>query len=221
MAPIYGAFPDIRVTILASPGHIALRLSRWIETDAEGAELDTLSSRLKTELGDAVFSSSGQKLEEVIGEMLRDAGLTLGVAESCTAGMIGARITRVAGSSAYFVGGIICYSNALKTGLCRVAAKTLEAHGAVSAETAEALARGVREATGAGIGLAVTGIAGPGGGSAEKPVGLVFVGISSPAATIHHRRVIPGDRESMRERTAYFALSSLRRFLLQRPDADS
>jgi len=125
------------------------------------------------------------------------------------------RITRVPGSSDYFLGGILCYSNEAKKELCRVPQKVLERHGAVSAEVAEALARGARDALHSSIGLAVTGIAGPGGGSAEKPVGLVYVGLSEGDRVEHARRVIPGDRDAVRERAAVFALSLLRRFLLR------
>jgi nicotinamide-nucleotide amidase len=122
-------------------------------------------------------------------------------------------ITRVPGSSDYFLGGVLCYSNEVKTRLCGVPAGMLQLHGAVSAEVAEALARGVREKLNSSIGLSATGIAGPGGGSADRPVGLVFVGLSDGDRTVHFRRIIPGDRETIRERTAYFALSLLRRFL--------
>lgn len=158
-------------------------------------------------------------MEEVIGRLLRDSNRTLAVAESCTAGMLGMQITRVAGSSAWFLGGVLCYSNSSKRDLCAVPEEVLRRYGAVSAETAEALARGVRLAFGSSIGLSVTGIAGPGGGSEEKPVGLVHVGYSDGERTESLRRILPGDRESIRERSAALALSWLRRFLL-RPGED-
>ncbi len=124
-------------------------------------------------------------------------------------------ITRVPGSSSYFMGGIICYSNEAKIELCGVPAELLQKHGAVSAEVAEALARGVRNSLRSSIGLSITGIAGPGGGSPEKPVGLVYTAISDGEHTESRHRIMPGDRESMRERTTYLALSWLRRFLLR------
>jgi nicotinamide-nucleotide amidase len=136
------------------------------------------------------------------------------VAESCTSGMVGARLTRIPGSSNYFSGGVLCYSNKVKTDLCRVPEETLARHGAVSGETAEALARGVRLVLGSAIGLSVTGIAGPGGGSAEKPLGLIFVGLSDDNRTLHIRRILPGNRDAVRERAAFFALACLRRFLM-------
>jgi nicotinamide-nucleotide amidase len=165
-------------------------------------------------MGDAVFSTSGETMEEVVGRLLRESGKTLAVAESCTSGMLGMTITRVPGSSDYFRGGVLCYSNDAKMRLCGVAPETLAAHGAVSAETAEELARGVRSALGSDIGISITGIAGPGGGSAEKPVGLVYVGLADGAHSESRHRVMPGDRESVRERSAYLALSWLRRHLL-------
>src|SRR5438132_10524367 len=109
---------------------------------------------------------------------------------------------------------LLCYSTKTEIGMCGVTQETLERHGAVSGETAEALARGVRQVLGSAIGLSVTGIAGPGGGSAEKPLGLVFVGLSDDNRDLHIRRVLPGDRDAVRERAAFFALACLRRFLM-------
>jgi nicotinamide-nucleotide amidase len=155
-------------------------------------------------------------MEEVVGRLLRESGRTLAVAESCTAGMLGMNITRVPGSSSYFLGGVLCYSNDAKMKLCGVPAELLEKHGAVSAEAAEALAEGVRNTLNSSIGLSITGIAGPGGGSAEKPVGLVYTAISDGTRTESRHRIMPGDRESIRERSTYLALSWLRRFLQKR-----
>jgi nicotinamide-nucleotide amidase len=214
VAPVYRKYQGIRTIILAKPGHIALRISRWVEPEEEPADLEELASLIQSLLGDAVFSVAQEPLEEVVGQMLLKSGLTLAVAESCTSGMIGARITRVPGSSRYFLGGILCYSNGVKERACGVPSRVLEEHGAVSAEAADALASGVREKLGSSIALSVTGIAGPDGGSSEKPVGLVFVGIADGRRVIHLKRIIPGDRETIRERATYFALSSLRSFLL-------
>ena len=214
VAPVYRTYPGIRTIILAKPGHIALRISRWVEPGELSADLEELVSRIQALLGDAVFSLAQESLEEVVGRMLLESGRTLALAESCTSGMIGARITRVPGSSRYFLGGIMCYSNEVKKHLCGVPDGVIEEHGAVSAETAEALALGVRDRLGSSTALSVTGIAGPEGGSIEKPVGLVFVGLSDECRAIHLKRIIPGDRETIRERATYFALSSLRRFLL-------
>jgi nicotinamide-nucleotide amidase len=152
-------------------------------------------------------------MEEVVGRQLRESGQTLAVAESCTSGMLGMHITQVPGSSDYFRGGVLCYSNDAKIDLCGVPAELLQKHGAVSAEVAEALASGVRQSLHSSIGLSITGIAGPGGGSPEKPVGLVYIGVSDGQRTHSRHRIMPGDRESIRERSAYLALSWLRRFL--------
>jgi nicotinamide-nucleotide amidase len=151
--------------------------------------------------------------------MLTSLGLTIAVAESCTAGVLGTKLTRVPGASRYFAGGVLCYSNTIKERLCGVSASTLERHGAVSAETAEELARGVRACLRTSLGVSITGIAGPEGGNAEKPVGLVYVGVSNGTRSLHFRRILPGDRDSVRERAAVFAMSSLRGFLLEREQA--
>jgi nicotinamide-nucleotide amidase len=214
IAPIYTAYPNIHTTVLAGTRHIAVRMFRWINEGEIPSDLDELLVRLQTTVGEAVFSTSKESMEEVVGRLLREKGETLAVAESCTAGMLGMYVTRVPGSSVYFKGGILCYSNAAKVELCGVEPGLLDRHGAVSAETAEALALGVRNALHSSIGLAITGIAGPGGGSPEKPVGLVYVGMSNGKQTLSRHRIMPGDRESIRERSTYLALSWLRRLLL-------
>jgi nicotinamide-nucleotide amidase len=214
VAPVYREYPQVQTIILANPGHIALRMGRWVERGEQVADLEQLAGRIQEALGDAIFSSARETLEEVVGRMLLESGQTLAIAESCTSGMIGMRVTRVPGSSRYFLGGVMCYSNDVKHRICGVPAQLLEDHGAVCAQVAEALAGGVRNALGASIGLSVTGIAGPDGGTSEKPVGLVFVGIADGSRTTHLKRIVPGDRETIRERTTCFALSSLRRFLI-------
>jgi len=215
IAPIYTAYPHVQTTILAGTKHIAVRLYQWSMKGEDPSDIEELAVQIQAKLGDAVFTTSGESMEEVIGRQLTESGRTLAVAESCTAGMLGMHITRVPGSSAYFKGGILCYSNEVKIALCGVPAKLLETHGAVSAEAAEALAQGVRKSLNSSIGLAITGIAGPGGGSPEKPVGLVYIGVSDGIRTKSRHRIMPGDRESIRERSTYLALSWLRRFLMQ------
>lgn len=215
IAPLYTAYPNVRTTVLAGTRHIAVRLYRWSRKGEDLSDLEELANRIQSKLGDAIFTTCGESMEEVIGRQLRESGRTLAVAESCTAGMLGMHITRVPGSSDYFKGGILCYSNEVKMALCGVSAELLEKHGAVSAEVAEALAQGVRGSFNSSIGLSITGIAGPGGGSKEKPVGLVYVGVCDGAQTRSRHRIMPGDRESIRERSTYLALSWLRRFLNQ------
>jgi nicotinamide-nucleotide amidase len=213
IAPIYKSYPQVRTTVLAGARHIAVRLYRWTQAGEHPSDLEELFEKLQSELGDAIFSTRGESMEEVVGRQLRESGQTLAVAESCTSGMLGMHITQVPGSSDYFRGGVLCYSNDAKIDLCGVPAELLQKHGAVSAEVAEALASGVRQSLHSSIGLSITGIAGPGGGSPEKPVGLVYIGVSDGQRTHSRHRIMPGDRESIRERSAYLALSWLRRFL--------
>jgi nicotinamide-nucleotide amidase len=216
LAPIYTKYPGIRTTILAGTRHIAVHLYQWTVTPADTREIDELAAKIQDTVGTAIFSTRNESMEEVTGRMLRESGLTIAVAESCTGGMLGMRFTSVPGSSDYFLGGIQCYSDAVKIELCGVPAEWIQKHGAVSAEVAESLACGVREALHASIGLSITGIAGPGGGSEEKPVGLVYIGISDGVHTENRHRIMPGDRESIRERSTYLALSWLRRFLMKK-----
>ena len=218
IAPLYMAYPDIAVTVLAGTGHGSVKISKWIGNSDSSEEVDAriedLGAKIQAELGTSVFSTSGETMEDVVGQLLRESGKTLAVAESCTSGTLGMLITRTPGSSDYFLGGILCYGNDAKMKLCGVSRETLAKHGAVSAETAKGLARGVRSALSSDIGISITGIAGPSGGSEEKPVGLVHFGISDGICTESRCRIMPGNRESVRESSAYFALSVLRDFLI-------
>jgi nicotinamide-nucleotide amidase len=191
---------ELEVTVRARPG------------DAWAA--DALESRIAERLPEALFSRDGRTIDEVVADGLLAAGQTVAVAESCTGGLLGARLTERPGSSAYVLGGLITYSNEAKTGLLGVDPEVIRSHGAVSAECAEAMARGARRALGSDWALSVTGVAGPGGGTDEKPVGLVFLGIAAPdgtAAHVEHRR--GGDRATIRERSVAGALHLLRRSL--------
>lgn len=214
IAPIYTTYPQIRTTVLAGTRHIAVRMYRWVKQGEQPSDLDELASKIQAKIGNAIFTTSDESMEEVAGRLLQQSGKTIAVAESCTAGMLGMHITRVPGSSGYFKGGVLCYSNEAKVELCGVNSELLQLHGAVSAEVAEALAIGVRRIFRSSIGLSITGIAGPGGGSPEKPVGLVYIGISDGTTTLSRSRIMPGDRESIRERSTYLALSWLRRLLI-------
>ena len=140
--------------------------------------LDEIVDRMALALGEHLYSTRGETLEEVVGRILTENRATIAVAESCTGGLLAERLTNVPGSSIYFLGGVVCYSNDLKTRLVDVPAEMIEAKGAVSPEVAMALAEGIRKRTGATLGIGVTGIAGPGGGTPEKPVGLVYIGIA-------------------------------------------
>jgi nicotinamide-nucleotide amidase len=214
VAPLCRNHGSIQTTILAPTGYIGISLQQWLSAGEEPEELDQLAAKIRAELGNAVFTTEEETLEQVVGRLLNERGLSLAVAESCTAGMIGMHITKVPGSSDYFQGGILCYSNEAKQSLCGVRSEILESQGAVSAEVAEQLARGVRLALQSSIGLSVTGIAGPGGGTEEKPVGLVYIGLDDGETTTHISRILPGDRETIRERTTQIALSFLRKHLM-------
>ncbi len=187
------------------------------------ARLRAMTARLEALVGDAVYSRREEDtLESVVGDLLRAAGATLTVAESCTGGLLGERLTAVAGSSDYFLGGAITYDDRLKTAMLGVPPDLLAAHGAVSEAVARAMAEGVRARLGSDYGAAVTGIAGPGGGSAAKPVGTVHLAIAGPprapgpaGVEVDHRRLrLPGGRERIRWQASQIALDMLRRRLL-------
>ena len=214
IAPIYQSYPGIQTTVLAASGCISVWLQQWRSPDEDVTDLEELSTRIQKVLGDCIFTTADENLEQVVGRLLRESGQTLAIAESCTAGMIGAALSRVPGCSTYFQGGVICYNNERKIDLCYVPRELLERHGAVSAEVAEALARGVRSAAHSSLGLSVTGIAGPSGGSEQKPVGLVYIGLADATRCTHTRRIFPGDRQTVRELTTTAALGRLRRFLM-------
>jgi len=219
VAPLYQQFPQVQTTLLAAGGYVGIRMQQWLKAGEDAGAVEELAARIRESLGSAVFTTSEESLEEVLGRLLRKSGNTLALAESCTGGMVGVRMTSIPGSSDYFLGGIICYSNEVKKRLCGVPEELLRRCGAVSAEVAEALARGVREALQSSIGISVTGIAGPGGGSDHKPVGLVYAALANADGSIHTRRIIPGDREMIRERSTYMALSLLRNHLLGKEPA--
>ena len=178
------------------------------------AARDRLSEQLEERLGDAIFSFAGEKMEEVVGLKLTIGGYTLSVAESCTGGLIAQRLTDVPGSSKYFIEGVVAYLNDAKTRTLGVEPVLLLEHGAVSAPVAEAMAEGIRKRARTDFGLSITGIAGPGGGTEEKPVGTVFIAIASEAGTEHRKLKLPGDRQLIRWRASQAALDLLRRRLI-------
>jgi nicotinamide-nucleotide amidase len=213
---IYKEYPQVETTMLSSPGVISVyHVWRGGQDPSEAQQtLEELVKRMKDRLGEALFTEAEETLAEVIGRLLRDRGLTLALAESCTGGLIGERITDVPGSSDYFLGGVISYSNQVKSELLGVEPVLLEQYGAVSAPVAEEMAKGARERLAADLALSITGIAGPGGGSAEKPVGTVFFGYADSQGVDSTRLLLPGDRAAVRMRSANMALDWLRRKLL-------
>jgi nicotinamide-nucleotide amidase len=215
ISPVYKKYTNPATTILASNGDLQIHLRARGTTVAEAdALLAEVACPIEALLGDFLYSRSGDPLEVVVGQMLRKGDATVAVAESCTGGLLGARFTTTPGSSDYFLGGFLTYSNTLKIELLGVGPEMLEQHGAVSREVAEAMAIGARRRTGATYALSVTGIAGPDGGSEAKPVGTVYVGVADAAGTnVLHRQFI-GDRERIRIFTAQMALDVLRRRML-------
>jgi nicotinamide-nucleotide amidase len=212
VAPIYKEYPDVATTILAAPGAIEIHLRARAASDEEAeARLASLGDKIETTLGDHVFSNHGESLEEVVGMYLVMRQKTVAVAESCTGGLLAERLTRIPGSSGYFLGGAVCYSNDLKTKLAGVTPALLETHGAVSKPVARALAEGIRARAGAAIGVGITGIAGPGGGTPEKPVGLVFVALADERGTLIREFRFPGSRERIRHWASQVALEMIRR----------
>lgn len=214
-APIYKKYPGIETTVLAGQGQVEFHLRATAATPEEAqAAVDRLAGELEDELGDAVFSSSGESLEEIVGYYLQMRNAKLAVAESCTGGMIAERITSVAGSSRYFLGGAVVYSNDLKTLFADIPPLMIEAHGAVSKEVALGLAENIRELCYADVGVGVTGVAGPGGGTEEKPVGLVYVAVTNGQKQEVVQRRFPGDRERIRRWASQQALDLVRRILM-------
>ena len=212
IAPIYRGVQNLATTILASLGSIEVHLRARAATEVDAdALLAALGDQIELVLGDHVYSTRGESLEEVVGMYLVMRQKTVAVAESCTGGLLAERLTRVPGSSNYFLGGVICYSDELKTKLAGVPVAMLEEHGAVSKPVAQALAEGVRSRTGASMGVGITGIAGPSGGNDEKPVGLVFVALADERGTQVREFHFPGQRDRVRQWSSQMALEMMRR----------
>ena len=215
VAPIYKKFPEVETTILAGAGEIELHFkARGTTIDAAQARADEVAGLVEDELDDAVYSRKGEPLEQIVGYWLQMRNATVAVAESCTGGLLAERITSIGGSSRYFLGGAVVYSNALKTELAGVPADMIERHGAVSREVAAALAEGIRYRCDSTFGVGITGVAGPGGGSPEKPVGLVFHAIASDSGTEVVQRNFLGDRKRIRRFASTMALDMLRKNLM-------
>ncbi len=212
IAPIYKPYENPATTILATPGAIEVHLRARAASDEEAERLlRELADKIEEALGEFVFSTQGESLEEVVGMYLVMKQKTVAVAESCTGGLLSERLTRTPGSSNFFLGGAVTYSNALKTKLAGVPGSLLEDSGAVSKPVAQALAEGIRKRTGASIGIGITGVAGPGGGSAEKPVGLVYIALADDRGTPVREFRFPGSRERIRHWASQAALELIRR----------
>jgi nicotinamide-nucleotide amidase len=216
IAGLYPRGPECGLTILAVPGQIELHLYAFSQDASSPAakNIEELEGKILARLNDSVFSTSGEELEEVVGRLLGKQGKTLATAESCTGGLLGHRLTNVPGSSEYFLEGFIAYSNSAKIRDLDIPEKLIQAHGAVSAEVARAMAVGVRQKAGASYGLAVTGIAGPTGGTAEKPVGLVYTALARDDGVDVTKNIFLGNRKQIKFQSSQKALDMLRRHLL-------
>ena len=181
------------------------------------AELDRVEAEILSLVGDYVFATGNEEMEDVVGRLLAEKGKTVSVAESCTGGLIGHRLTNIPGSSGYFCGGVISYSNQSKVNILGVDRETINKYGAVSDETAQEMARGIRERMGSDLGLAVTGIAGPDGGSRDKPVGTVYIGLSSAEEVFSKRYGFRGKRKQIKLNTSMMTLDWVRRYLNGNP----
>lgn len=213
---------SLHLAYLPSTSGVRLRLTAD-GTDAAAADtrLNGLEERLRERAGRYIFGTGTDTLEGVLGDHLRERGLTVATAESATGGYLGHRLTRFGGSSDFFVGGIIAYANAVKHSQLGVAEDTLDAHGAVSQPVAEHMAVGVREALGADVGISTTGIAGPGGGTSEKPVGTVWVGYADAETVTARRFQFVTDRQLNKELFSTAALEMIRRHLMRTTAADA
>lgn len=216
IAPIYLKYKNPQTTILAKPGQVEVRLTS-IGKDREEAEkaVQELARLIERELEEFIFTDTEQSLEEVVGMYLVMKQATISVAESCTGGLVAERLTNVDGSSRYFMTGIVTYSNQSKIDLAGIPPLLLEMQGAVSEEVARGLAEGIRERIQTTIGIGVTGIAGPSGGTLEKPVGTVHIAVAGPSGTRQQRFYFVGNRERIRWQAAQAALNMTRQTLME------
>jgi nicotinamide-nucleotide amidase len=215
VAPIYKTYTDVQTTILAGAGEIQLQLRCRKDSLAEAeARVAELAEKIEDELGDAIFSRKGETIEQIVSYLLQMRGMTLAVAESCTGGLLAERITSLSGSSRYFLGGAVVYSNELKTQFANVPKAMIDQHGAVSREVAAAMAEGIRKRCLASYGIGITGVAGPSGGTEQKPVGLVYIALAGEEGTQVVERNFPGDRKRIRQFATQQALEMIRRALV-------
>jgi nicotinamide-nucleotide amidase len=218
VAPVYKTFTNPRTTILGGPGQVELHLIAEGASVEEALErIETLAAPIRERLAGRIYSEDGRELPEVVGAMLQERGLKLAIAESCTGGLLSARLTEKAGASAYLERAWVTYANRAKVEDLGIDPALIERHGAVSEEVARAMADAARARGHVDIGVAITGIAGPGGGTPEKPVGLVFIGLSGAAGDRVRRVHFPSERDRVRFQSTQSALEMIRRGLLSLP----
>jgi nicotinamide-nucleotide amidase len=215
VAPVYTTFTNPRTTILGAPGQVELHLTAEGASEGEALErIEALAAGIRGALAGRVYSEDGRELHEVVAGLLVDRGLRLALAESCTGGLLSARLTEVPGSSRFLERAYIPYANTAKVDILGIDPALIEGRGAVSEDVAQAMAAATRRKSGADVSVAITGIAGPGGGSPEKPVGLVFSALDGAAGTRVRRCFFPGERSRIRMQTVQAALEMVRRGLL-------
>jgi nicotinamide-nucleotide amidase len=207
------ADPVVGLTATGTGVNIRI-IARGPQAEQSQAQVDRTDAAIREKLGDSIYSVDGQAMEEVVGALLKQRRFKIAVAESCTGGLIGARITNIPGSSEYFERGSVAYSNLAKSEMLGVPAELIVQRGAVSSETAAAMAEGVRQAAKTDIGLSVTGIAGPQGGSEQKPVGLVYAALATSQGVKTQEYRFLGDREQIRLQASQMALDMVRRHLI-------
>ena len=213
--PAYDEFGRQGISVLSSPGDIEIRLIARGRSRERTSRLQRLSARIRELAGDSIYADGNTSLEAVVAALLVRTGRTMGTAESCTGGLLGERLTRVPGSSAYFVGSIVAYENRIKTDLLGVGQQTIDDSGAVSRSVVEEMAVGVVERLGVDLSVAISGIAGPGGGTEEKPVGTVFLAIAEHNGVVSSRELrLPGDRSRVRWLASQWSLDMIRRHLM-------
>lgn len=216
VAPLYTKYQNPQTSILFNKTEVEIQLTASAKNAEKADELnEKLANEILEVIGENVFSTDGRQMEEVVADLLVRGKLTLSTAESCTGGLIAMRLTDVPGSSAYFVEGEVSYANAAKTRSLGVAKNLIETHGAVSSEVAEAMATGIRNCAETDFAVSTTGIAGPTGGTVEKPVGTVYIAIATASGVYSKKFVFPGDRYLIRWRASQAALELLRREVLK------
>jgi nicotinamide-nucleotide amidase len=219
--PIYSTWrsetPPIETTILATPGQIEVHLSLRSDDPIKAeARLRSARDSLTAALGDAVFSIDGRPMEEILGQLLRERELTISAAESCTGGLFLSRLTDVPGSSAYVLSGVVAYSNQAKTDFLGVSPDLIAQHGAVSEPVASAMADGIRSKTGSSFSVGITGIAGPDGGTPQKPVGTVAIAVVGPDGVAKVRTLsLPGSRSMIKFWSTQAAMDMVRKMIVR------
>lgn len=218
IADLEPQYPDVRFGFLAHPAIVDIVL-----TAAAGAQIDlgSASAEIGARLGSAVYAAGESLLEEVVGDLLRSKGLTLATAESCTGGLLAKLLTDVPGSSEYFLGGVVAYADEVKATALEVDAGTLEAHGAVSEPVVTEMATGARTRFGADLAVAISGVAGPAGGTERNPVGTVYICVLDESTAVHMKLAQPGSRAQIRSRAAHAALNQLRLLTMRQPAGPS